>query len=198
MKFIVKWLANVLVFALVAGLAGLGSAWHMVEKGSSLVTASSGPWVAWTHAGRTDTDPYTRAHVVRRGLLPLTSSLALTYEAELDSEGKRIHSACEYAIDVTGLDASWWSLAVFDDSGSLIRNTAERHAYNSATIVRDLEGRAIVALARDARPGNWLPTGGAGRLALMLTLQDAKWVAATLNPQGKPKPMPEIQRVACR
>ena len=198
MNFIVKWLANLLVFVAVAFGGGIGSAWYMIEKGASVSTTPSGSWVAWPTAGRTDTDPYTRARIVRHDLLPINASLALTFEAETDATGKRIHSACEYSIDLTGLDAGWWTLSVFADDGRLIRNSAERYTYNSATVVRDLEGLAVVSLARDARPGNWLPTGGAGRLVLVLTVQDSKWVAARLAPQGKQKQMPEVQRVACR
>ena len=105
MNFIVKWLANLLVFVAIAGGGGIGSAWYMIEKGSSISTTASGPWIAWPTAGRIDTDPYTRARIVRHGLLPINSSLALTFEAETDGDGKRIHSACEYVVDMTGLDA---------------------------------------------------------------------------------------------
>jgi hypothetical protein len=59
------------------------------------------------------------------------------------------------------------------------------------------DGTFVVALARDARPGNWLPTGGAGRLALTLTTIDA--TAPVLTKTGAvPTPLPDIRRVQCR
>jgi hypothetical protein len=55
----------------------------------------------------------------------------------------------------------------------------------------------MVALARDARPGNWLPTGGAGRLALTLTTIDAT-TPVLVKAGAAPKPLPAIRRVQCR
>lgn len=88
-----------------------------------------------------------------------------------------------------GLNEGWWTIALYDDSGHLIPNAAGRHAFNSSTIMRRPDGSFLVSLARDARPGNWLPTGGAGRLTLVLTLIEAGDASGAL---------PEIRRVACR
>ena len=60
-----------------------------------------------------------------------------------------------------GLDGAWWSLAAFDGQGGLIQNAAERYAFSSDSVMREPDGRAVITLARDARPGNWLPIGGA-------------------------------------
>jgi hypothetical protein len=56
--------------------------------------------------------------------------------------------------------------------------------------MRRPDGSFLVTLARDARPGNWLPTGGAGRLTLVLTIIEGGDVTGT--------GLPEIRRVACR
>ena len=61
-------------------------------------------------------------------------------------------------VDVSALDAEWWSVAVFDDRGGLIRNSANRFAFNSSTVLRDSDGGARIVVSREARPGNWLPT----------------------------------------
>ena len=66
--------------------------------------------------------------------------------------------ACEYALAGEGLEGEWWSLAVFDEKGSLIANSAGRYAYNSSTVALGSDGTFIMTLARDARPGNWLPS----------------------------------------
>jgi hypothetical protein len=176
---------------------GLGTAWYMIEAGSRLSTRGSGPWMTWSAAGRADADPYTRAHMVRNALLPLASTLELTYQAKADSRGGRLQAGCEYVIVVEGLDGGgWWSLAAFDTKGGLIQNPADRYAFTSDTVMREPDGRAIITLARDARPGNWLPIGGSSKINLVLTVQDATWVAAVQ--EGNVKPLPAIQRVACR
>jgi hypothetical protein len=186
------------VFLAIVVIGGFASAWVMVHSGSALSTAMAGPWVTWPQSGRVDADPYTRAHTVRLGLLPLNSSLAITYHARNDSEGQRIHSSCDYLVEVDGLDAAWWSIAVFNDAGFVVANTAQRYAFNSSTVVRDTDGGASIVLARDARPGNWLPTRGIGNLTLALTVQDPKWTQQSIDTSNtKPKVLPQISKSGC-
>jgi len=63
-------------------------------------------------------------------------------------------------------------------------------------VMREPDGRAVITLARDARPGNWLPIGGSSRVNLVLTVQDAAYAAAVH--EGGIRPMPPIQRINCR
>ena len=140
----------------------------MVDAGSPLTTERAralgrpGP-----SAARADADPYTRAHFARLGMLPLSAEMSPTYVACTDSDGSRLHSSCDYVVEGREPGTSWWSLTVFDD-----RRPSHRQCRRSATpspattIALRPDGTFTVTLARDARPGNWLPTGGAGRLAL--------------------------------
>ena len=186
------------VFLAIAILGGFGSAWVMIHSGTQLTSATAGPWVTWTAAGRLDADPYTRAHTVRLGLLPLNSTLALNYQAQTDVAGQRIHSSCVYVVDLSDLDAEWWSLAVYDERGGLIRNGANRYAYNTSTVLRDADGGTRIVVAREAKPGNWLPTAAAGRLVLSLTIQDPRWVSAALAERGRSRVLPVINTESCR
>jgi hypothetical protein len=192
-----KALLNLAVLIGLALGGGLGTAWYMIEAGSPLSTRTFGPWVTWTAAGRADADPYTRAHIVRNGLLPLSSTLELTFRAKTDSDGGRLTSACDYAILMDDFEPVWWGLAVFDGQGRLIANAAERHAFSSSTAMREPDGRIAITLARDARPGNWLPSGRSSRVVLVLTVRDAAWVAG-VNGGGAPKALPEVMRTGCR
>jgi hypothetical protein len=192
-----KLLLKVVVFAAVAFGGGLGTAWYMIEAGSRLSTRSFGPWTAWTAAGRPDADPYTRAHTARNALLPLSTILEVTFRAKTDSSGARLSSACDYAIVIDDFAPAWWSLAVFDGQGRLIPNAAERHAFNVGSVLREPDGRVAIALARDARPGNWLPSGRSGRIVLVLTVQDAALAAAVHDGSG-PVSLPAITRTGCR
>jgi hypothetical protein len=182
----------------IALLVGVGTSWYMVEAGSWLTTRRDGPWVTWTQAATPDADPYTRARFARDGSLPLSANIANTYEARTDDDGQRLHSSCEYVLDGNGLASGWWSLAVFDDRGRLIPNGAERYAYNSATIARGADGRFTVTLARDARPGNWLPTDGAGRMTLVLTWLNSSTDGAGSVPSTDAPRLPTVRRVGCR
>jgi hypothetical protein len=190
-------LLNLVVFAALAVLGGGGSAWYMIEAGSRLSTRTFGPWITWTSAGRPDADPYTRAHTARNTLLPISSTLELSLRAKTDSAGQRLGSTCDYVVLFPEQEPIWWSLAVFDGYGRLIQNGAERHAFNTSSAMREPDGRVAITVARDARPGNWLPSGRSGRIVLVLTVQDSGF-AASVHDGGAPRPLPEIQRATCR
>jgi hypothetical protein len=178
-------------------ILGLGTSWYMIDVGTRLTTEKHGPWVGWTSAGRADADPYTRAHFARLGTLQLTTEIALGYLAYTDSDGNRLHSSCDYAVEGREPGDLWWSLTVFNDRGDLIANAAQRYSFTSESIALRPDGTFAVTLAREASPGNWLPTGGAGRLALMFTTFDAAapMLGKTMEQR---RPLPVIRRVQCR
>ena len=184
---------------IVIGVAGgLASAWYMVEAGSNLSTRTVGPWKTWISAGRIDADPYTRAHYARSGSLPLSSTVARTYTATTDNEGRKLYAECEYAVEGEGPHQAWWTLAVFDHRGRLINNPIARHAYNATTVLRDTSGRYAIALAREARPGNWLPTGRTRTLALVMTVfWSAQLDESESEIEGEDQ-LPTIRRKVCR
>lgn len=185
------------IFVAIVLVFGLGSSWYMVEAGSSLTTRSIGPWSLWTSAARGDADPYTRAHFARLGAMPLSSDVASIFFANSDDRGQRLHSSCEYQVQGPDIDAEWWSVAVFDDRGRLIPNAAERYVFTSDTITLNPDATFTVSLARDARPRNWLPVGGAGRLVLVLTvLGPGQNLVADAAHDAKV--LPSIRRVQCR
>jgi hypothetical protein len=209
---VVALITRFATFIAIVLIGGIGSAWVMIHSGSPLSTVTEGSWVTWPMAGRTDADPYTRAHGASLGLLALNSSLSTTFHARLDADGERIHSSCEYALDLEAIDAAWWSLVVFDDRGAVIPNPAQRHAFNASTVVRDADGGAMVVLAREARPGNWLPTRGAGYLTLAFTVQDPRWSRQVLDTSqpgvaagaqtgasggAKSRALPLVRKVGC-
>lgn len=183
----------------VAGIVlagGLGSSWYMVEAGSRLTTAKFGPWMTWTSAARPDADPYTRAHFVNAGTLAVSAEVQRTFVARTDQGGERLHSSCEYVVEGRVPKADWWSLAVFDERGRLIPNAAERYAFTGQTLALSAPGTFTVALAREARSGNWLPTGGAGRLALVLNIAETH----AIDGDGAidPAMLPIVRKIRCR
>jgi hypothetical protein len=197
LRLLKKVLVNLAVLVPAAVFAGLGTAWYMIQAGTRLSTHAIGPWVTWTAAGRPEAEPYTRAHIALNGILPVSSTSELTFRARTDSGGSRLTSACDYAIVMDEFEPAWWGLAVFDSKGRLIANAAERYGFTSSTAMREPDGRTIVTLARDARPGNWLPSGRSNRVVLVLTVQDASWAAA-IHDGGASKVLPQVVRTACR
>jgi hypothetical protein len=95
--------------------------------------------------------------------------------------------------------SSWWSLAVFDSSGRLIQNPAQRTVFTSETGAISPDGRFVALLSRSAGGTNWLPTGGAGNLSLVYTLIDMGIATGTGAEIEDPAArVPEINAKGCR
>jgi hypothetical protein len=187
-----------LIFAGVSLLLGLGSANYMVGNGFALVVSHTGPWQSWINAGALGADPYTRAHISRSGLLPITSASGLTYFATTDSDGGALHSDCDFEIVAQPLAAVWWTIAVFDSDGKLIPNKAARHAFSSQSLTILPDGTQRIVLAPAARPGHWLPSGDVGDLTLVLQIIRPLAVdGADFASRNSRRELPRIERVKC-
>ena len=169
---VVSYITDWALFIGVVLLLGVGSSWYMIEKGSSLTTVTAGPWTSWIASGRTNADPYTRAHEARTGILAFNADVMPTFIAREDFDGRTLHSSCTYEIEGREAPNFWWSLTVFDADGRLISNVLNRSTFTSDTMAINPDGTYKVVLSRDPHPGNWLPTGGAGRLALQFSVLD--------------------------
>jgi hypothetical protein len=183
----------------VALILGIGSAWYMIERGSLLTTAHIGPWKSWLSEGNPNADPYTRAHLARSGRLPLTSTAARYFVANTDSRGSSLSAGCEYLIIGAPLNARWWSIALYNEYGSLITNPSKRYSFNSEEAIRRADGSFRINLSRNARPENWLPSGTDPNRNLMLVLRvygsrdtDISGIGQIPNDR-----LPKIERIRC-
>jgi hypothetical protein len=195
-RSVLTWLSvstNIVLFLAFVLVTGIGSSLYVVAHGWPVTTARNGPWSMWSRAAAVNQDPYTRAHFARNGSLPIPVAIAATWQAHYDADGRRLHSSCEYLLEGDAIDATWFSIAVYDDDGLLIPNTAERYAFTSHTLARNPDDTYFVVLSRDARPGNWLPVGGAGRLSIVITLIEPK-----PNVAASADLLPTIRKVGCR
>lgn len=192
-----KLIINIAVFTGVALFTGLGSAWYMVEHGSPLTTVALGPWKVWYNEGSITADPYTRARLARSGRLPITSAAALYLVATSDEDGEDMRSACDYRIFIPPIQALWWSLTLYDSDGRLIPNPANRHAFNSRSVLPDVDGTTRVHLAPSARPGYWLPSGENHDLMLVLRIFRPVDVGDVPAGEISPEIRPRIEKVGC-
>jgi hypothetical protein len=193
----VRSLLNLLFIFIIALILGLGSAWYMIEEGSALTTSRVGPWSVWRSAGKPDADPYTKAHMARAGRLPITATSALYFFADGDETGNSLLSTCEYVVEGRPLNAAWWSLAVYDGTGRLIPNKADRYSFNRTDVARRVDGSFRIVLAQSARPGNWLPTAEQGSLKLVLRAYDLRDADSVLDKAAAERGLPTIRKVVC-
>ncbi|MCB1510357.1 MAG: DUF1214 domain-containing protein [Hyphomicrobiaceae bacterium] len=185
------------IFITIALIGGALSSWYAVESGTRFNTERIGPWTKWSNAGRPDADPYSKVRFGNRNELVFSSVLAARYEASRDSEGRSLHSSCDYVLEGLRVPDAWWSLAVFDTAGRLIQNEARRYGYNAATVMRETSGAFVINLSRDAKPYNWLPTSRAGRMVIVLEVQQSTGTASLQTDQDSTV-LPAIRRTACR
>jgi hypothetical protein len=181
-------------FAL-AALVGLGTTWLTLTRGVAFGSLTIGAWTAWPKSGSQDIDPYAHAGIARGGELPIGIGDGVAFFARADETGKPFDGRCSFMISGMTPAARFWTVTLYDTNGRLVANAIDRHAFTSEEIVRDTDGRFTIAVAPQARPGNWLPTGGIERFVLVWRLYDTPiGVASTTIGEG---PMPAVTRKGC-
>ncbi len=189
------FLSRFFIFAAIALLLGLGSAWRTVNHGFSATAARYGPWAFWFREGTADADPYTAAHVARQGSLPVTAASAMVFTATRDSAGSQLSGDCTYEIRGAAVPSLWWDIAAFTSDGEIMPNKTGRAGFSSANILAAPDGRFTVRLSPDVQPGNWIPAQRGTRVTLKLS------ILRPFNPDALRKNgseiLPEISLVEC-
>jgi hypothetical protein len=149
---------------LVGGGIGLVTAARAIDRGFSGISSVHGQWISWPAAGRKDEDPYTRAHFVLNGRLPVSAFAAAEYETGIDSAGSALDADCTYLLEGRLPPSRWWSLWAAPAAGAEGGITSQAALYESNGVLR-------VSFSRKARPGNWVKlstNGDAFRVYLRL------------------------------
>jgi hypothetical protein len=189
------FLSRFLIFASIALIFGLGSAWRSVNHGFFAVSHRSGSWGFWFREATADADPYTIAHTARQGTVPITAASAMVFTATRDSAGSHLSGDCTYEIRGSSVPSLWWNIAAFKPDGELMPSKTGRAGFSSANILSAPDGTFTVRLSPDVQPGNWIPASRGGRVILRLN------ILRPLNPdnllQSGSEILPEINLVEC-
>jgi hypothetical protein len=191
----VQLLVGTIVCFVVAAAVGLSTTWYTITRGTSFDALSIGTWRASPKSGTTDIDPYARANVARSGRLPIGLGDGVSFIATTDDSGRALDGRCDVVVAGTTPQARFWTLTLYDPEGQFITNSLNRQGFTSQELIRNLDGTFEVAVAPRARPGNWLPTGGAERYVLALRLYDTPVGIATRA--EREAPMPSIKEGSC-
>jgi len=184
-----------LLALLVAAVVGLGATWMTATRGTDLGTLTIGAWTARPKTGTSDVDPYSRATITRNGELPIGTGDGVAFTATRDDRKKLLDGRCDVVVSGVTPAARFWTLALYDRQGHLVANSLQRYGFTSQEIVRAADGSFEVRIASRSRSGNWLPTGGIERYALMLRLYDTPVGVATRTQRDAP--MPAITTAGC-
>ena len=184
------------LFALaVAAIVGLGMTYFALTHGAAFSGLSIGSWTALPKTGTLDADPYARATFARSGQLPIALGDGVSFTAHTDDSGKLLDGRCDVELSGITPAARFWTLTLYNPDGELVANTVSRYGFTSQEIARRADGSFDIAVAPRANAGNWLPTGGVERYALVLRLYDTAVGVSTKA--SREVPMPAISTRSC-
>jgi hypothetical protein len=190
------WGLSKFVIVVLAGTAlGFFVTHAVLQRGPAFNVVRAGPWAGVPKNGSLDIDPYARAMLARTAELPLGDAEGLSFIARTDSTGATLQPHCDYAVSGSVPSTRYWTLTLVSPAGFLIDNSAKRFGFTSAEIVRAADGTFDITVARQARPGNWLPLGGVQPFILMLRLYDTLLDFGTSKADASA--MPKIVRGSC-
>jgi hypothetical protein len=184
-----------LLALIIATAVGLGATWMTATRGTDLGTLTIGAWTARPKTGTADVDPYSRATIARSGELPVGTGDGVAFSATTDDRKKPLDGRCDVVVSGVTPAARFWTLTLYDRKGRLVANSLQRYGFTSQEILRGSDGAFEIRVASRSRAGNWLPTGGIERYALMLRLYDTPVGVATRSKRDAP--MPTIATVGC-
>ena len=184
-----------LLTLVIAAAVGVGATWMTTTRGTELGTLTIGAWTARPRIGTVDIDPYSRATITRNGELPIGTGDGIAFIANADDKKKPLDGRCDVVVSGVTPPARFWTLSLYDSKGRLVANSLQRYGFTSEEIVRGADGGFEIRIASRSRSGNWLPTGGIERYALMLRLYDTPVGVATRNKRDAP--MPAVATVGC-
>ena len=190
-----RLLLGTLFALLVAATVGLGATYFALTRGATFGAMRIGSWTAWPKTGTADADPYARASIARTGILTIALGDGVSFTARTDDDGKPLDGRCDVVLSGITPAARFWTLTLYNENGELVANSVNRHGFTSQEIVRRSDGSFEIAVGPRASPGNWLPTGGVERYALVLRLYDTPVGVATKA--GREVPMPKISTGSC-
>jgi hypothetical protein len=192
----VRLLLGLLFTFVVAAFLGLGATWFASVRGFVFGGVKIGAWTARPQIGTIGIDPYARAEISRSGELPLGSGDGVAFRATADDSGKLLDGRCDVTVAGTTPQARFWTLTLYDRAGNLLPNPVGRYGLNSLEALRRSDGTFSIAISPNARPGNWIPTGGAQRYIMILRLYDT--AAGVATREGRETPMPAVHMGACQ
>jgi hypothetical protein len=191
----VRLIIITLTALLLATVVGVGATWITTTRGTEIGALTIGAWTARPRTGTADVDPYSRATIVRNGELPIGTGDGVAFTATADDKRKPLDGRCDVVVSGVTPPARFWTVTLYDRKGHLVANSLQRYGFTSQEIIRQSDGSFEIHIASRSRSGNWLPTGGIERYALMLRLYDTPVGVATRTQRDAP--MPSIATVGC-
>ena len=170
---------TLLSLVIAIGLGGY-SVWYALNAQDGVGAIRIGQWTAFPEVGTLAADPYSKARVAREGVLALGRAEGLAFVAERDDAGEPLKRECTYTIEGGYPTARFWTLYAADQSlGVIDTGKARRSALQSYEVLRRPDNSVVISVGNRPAPGNWLLTGGSGKMYFVLTFYDTPIASST-------------------
>ncbi|MBZ9733388.1 DUF1214 domain-containing protein [Mesorhizobium sp. CA18] len=170
---------TLLSLAIAIGLGGY-SVWYALNAQDGVGAIRIGQWTAFPEVGTLAADPYSKARVAREGVLALGQAEGLAFVAERDDAGEPLKRECTYTIEGGYPTARFWTLYAADQSLGVIDTGKPRQsALQSYEVLRQPDNSVVISVGSRPAPGNWLLTGGSGKMYFVLTFYDTPIASST-------------------
>ena len=170
---------TLLSLAIAIGLGGY-SVWYALNAQDGVGAIRIGQWTAFPEVGTLNADPYSKARVAREGVLTLGQAEGLAFVAERDDAGEPLKRECTYTIEGGYPTARFWTLYAADLSLGVIDTGKPRQsALQSYEVLRRPDNSVVISVGSRPAPGNWLLTGGSGKMYFVLTFYDTPIASST-------------------
>ena len=154
-------------------IAGILFSFYRIQSGSDLdaVFQKNG---LWRFAPKMDLaeNEYQRALIARVGLFALRESEVLYYALIQDEDGNPLSSDHIYELSGESFDARYWSYTLYGEDDFLIPNPEGRFTLNEENMQfsDSLKRSYRFYLSKEAYGENWIPSGDAQEMSLLLRL----------------------------
>lgn len=189
-----KRVMEVLTIVLAGLVLGVGSGWWVIHYPPTGRAVWNGPWITNPMVGSSEAGMYVRAVVAHAGLFALNRTETIYFTAFADSGGEPLRAECDYVVEGGDMDARWWSITAYGQDHFLIPNAQNRHSFHIKNVRRDGQGRYRIRLSGEPAEGDWLPTGGSGRISLTLRLYNP---SPSVHENLETTPLPRIVKEGC-
>ncbi|RAZ92969.1 DUF1214 domain-containing protein [Mesorhizobium hawassense] len=185
---------TLLSLAMAIGLGGY-SVWYALNAQDGVGAIRIGRWTAFPEMGTLAADPYSKARVARSGVLALGQAEGLAFVAERDEAGEPLKRECTYSIEGGYPTARFWTLYAADQSlGVIDTGKTRQSALQSYEVLRQPDNSVVITAGNRPAPGNWLLTGGSGKMYFVLTFYDTPIASSTGLSDVT---LPRILKVGC-
>ena len=113
-----------------------------------------------------------KAYIGRIGLFALQDSEVIYFIASTDEDGNPLSSSNDYRLTGAIFDALYWSYTLYGDDHFLIPNNENVFSFNMENMVYidSLKSTYELHVSKNPQNGNWLPSGDANNMCILLRL----------------------------